>query len=365
MSDPTALPPVASLPPAVELLQRVGRLEQVGGVEAVELADGPGRGSRLLQVETGGLRFEILADRGFDIGRAWWRGRPLAWWSAVGHRSPALVDTSGIEWFRGWGGGLLTTCGLDHTLLGGEDDASHFNYPHRRVEHYGLHGRYTAQPARVIGSGEEWHGDSCVLWAEAEVRQVAVFGEQLSLRRRIEAELGGRTIRIQDIVRNLGATPVTHMQLYHCNIGWPIVDEGAELLYPAPAGTVVSEASTAEYRRLTGPDPAWVEECYEHDMRPGADGRVHAAIVNRAAGLGIVQTYRAEQLPHHITWRQLGVGSYAVAMEPSTNRDAGRFDARERGELILLGPGEERRYDLELTVLDGVAEIEAFAERAA
>ena len=40
-------------------------------------------------------------------------------------------------------------------------------------------------------------------------------------------------------------------------------------------------------------------------------------------------------------------------MEPSTNRDAGRFDARERGELMYLAPGEERRYRLEIGGLVG------------
>ena len=66
---------------------------------------------------------------------------------------------------------------------------------------------------------------------------------------------------------------------------------------------------------------------------------MHAAVLNRAAGLGVYQRYRRDQLPHHITWRQLGAGTYVVAMEPSTNRDAGRFDARERGELELPGAG--------------------------
>ncbi len=37
-----------------------------------------------------------------------------------------------------------------------------------------------------------------------------------------------------------------------------------------------------------------------------------------------------------------------VAMEPSTNRDAGRLDARARGELRHLSPGEQRRYTLEI-----------------
>jgi hypothetical protein len=50
-------------------------------------------------------------------------------------------------------------------------------------------------------------------------------------------------------------------------------------------------------------------------------------------------------------------------MEPTTNRDAGRFDARERGELASLGPGEARSYDLEIGVLDGPAAIDSFAAR--
>ena len=75
-------------------------------------------------------------------------------------------------------------------------------------------------------------------------------------------------------------------------------------------------------------------------MAPSAGRlRARAAVLNRAAGLGVYQRYRRDQLPHHITWRQLGSGTYVVAMEPSTNRDAGRFDARERGELGLPGAG--------------------------
>ena len=73
----------------------------------------------------------------------------------------------------------MSTCGLDHTLLGGADDATVFNYPHRVTETYGLHGRYTGLPARLAGYGAAWDGDDCVLWAEGEVLQAALFGEQL------------------------------------------------------------------------------------------------------------------------------------------------------------------------------------------
>jgi hypothetical protein len=348
-----------------ELLARVGRLEQVGGVQLTQAEDGAERGVRLLRFATGaGFDFEVLVDRGFDIGRAWFGGRPLAWWSPVGLVGPWYYEPAGIEWFRAFPGGLVSTCGLDQVQLGGTDDATVFNFPHRQTQAYGLHGRYPGLPARLAGYGARWQGDECVLWAEAEVSQMAVFGEQLVLTRRIEADLGGTSVRISDTVTNAGATPCPHMMLYHCNIGFPVIDAGAELCYPAPPGTCVSEAGTERYRELDGPDPRYVEQCYEHDMTPDQSGQVTAAVLNRAAGLGVYQRYRKDQLPHHVTWRQLGAGTYVVAMEPSTNRDAGRFDARQRGELIHLDPGEQRRYDLELGVLDGADAVTEFATRA-
>jgi uncharacterized protein DUF4432 len=349
-----------------ELMRRLGRLEQAAGVRLVTLGDGLGRGVRVLEFRTGsGFAFDVLVDRCFDVGRCEFGGLPLSWQSAAGVVAPWYYEPGEWGWFRAWGGGMVVTCGLDHTLVPGRDSAAQFNQPHvlETVE-YGLHGRAGGLPARLTGYGERWDGDECVLWAEGEVLQSAVFGESLVLRRRIEARVGGSSFAITDEVENVGHTRCSHMLLYHCNVGFPVVDAGAELSYPAPPGTCVSEASTQQYRVLAGPEPAFVEECYEHDMAAGADGYVHAAVLNRAAGLGVYQRYRPDQLPHHITWRQLGSGTYVVAMEPSTNRDAGRFDARERGELIFLEPGEQRHYDLEVGALSGSAAIEEFAGRA-
>jgi hypothetical protein len=59
----------------------------------------------------------------------------------------------------------------------------------------------------------------------------------------------------------------------------------------------------------------------------------------------------------------LGEGTYVVGIEPSTNRTAGRLDARARGELIELAPGESRAYELELGALVGGTAIDEFAAR--
>jgi hypothetical protein len=58
----------------------------------------------------------------------------------------------------------------------------------------------------------------------------------------------------------------------------------------------------------------------------------------------------------------MGEGQYAVGIEPCTNT-FGREIARERGQLIILQPGEKRVYDLEVGVLDGSKAIQTFRER--
>ena len=218
-------------------------------------------------------------------------------------------------------------------------------------------------PARLTGYGERWEGDECVLYAEGVVRQAAVFGEAIELRRRIEARMGESRFTIHDEVTNVGFDPTTHMYLYRVNVGWPVVDEASAYLIPAPDGVPVAAYPTHDYRRLTPPNPAFAEECYEHSVVPERGGTVPVGIVNRRLGLGLYQVYRSDQFPFHTMWRMLGEGIYGVAMEPTTNRDAGRFDARERGELGYIAPQESRGYDLEIGALDGADAIEAFAQR--
>jgi uncharacterized protein DUF4432 len=350
--------------PRAELLRRVGRLEQVAGVRLVTLGDGAERGVRVLEFRTGtGFAFDVIVDRAFDVGRCEHAGRALGWQSAVGFAGPWFYEPDGLGFFRNFGGGLLTTCGLEHTLFMANDTAEQYHYPPKQMESFGLHGRVSNRPARLVGYGERWEGDECVLYAEGEVLQAAVFGEQLLLRRRIEARVGESRMRIHDEVVNVGHDRTPHMYLYHVNIGFPVIDEGSELLIPATAVEPRGEHPVEGYRVLAAPEAGFVEQVFEHELAADPEGSVPVAIVNHRLGLGVYEMFRIDQLPHHFVWRMLGEGTYVVGMEPSTNRTAGRLDARERGELIELGPGESRIYDLELGALAGASEIDAFASR--
>jgi hypothetical protein len=333
-------------------------------VRLVELADGSERGVRVLEFRTGtGFAFEVVVDRAFDIGRADHAGRPLAWTSAVGFAGPWFYEWEGLGFLRNWGGGLLTTCGIDHALFMAEDTAAQYHYPPKGIEEFPLHGRASNRPARLAGYGERWEGDECVLWAEGETLQAAVFGEQLVLRRRIEARVGESRLTIHDEVENVGFDRTPHMLLYHVNAGFPVVDGGSELLVPARSVEPRGDHAVEGYAVLEAPAPMFIEQVFEHENAAEPDGRVPVAVVNRRLALGVYEVYRQDQLPFHFMWRMLGEGTYVVGIEPCTNRTGGRLDARSRGELIELDPGEKRVYELELGALDGEAAIDGFAER--
>jgi hypothetical protein len=153
------------------------------------------------------------------------------------------------------------------------------------------------------------------------------------------------------------------MLLYHVNVGFPVVDEGSELLVPATGVAARGDHPVEGYRTFEPPAAGFVEQVFEHELVSEPDGRVPVAIVNRELGLGAYEVFDLRELPHHFVWRMLGEGTYVVGIEPCTNRVDGRLDARARGELVELEPGERRVYELELGALDGRAEIDAFAAR--
>lgn len=349
-----------------QVAERSGMLSQFAGVRLMTLGDGVERGIRMLEFRTGsGLRFTALVDRALDIADCDYKGQAIGWHSPSGFRHPGLHEyegEKGLAWARSFSG-LLVTCGLDHILGPGDVPADEYNYPGKQSVTHSLHGRVGTIPARLTGYGETWNGDECVLWAEGIIQQSAVFGEDLHLIRRIEADLGGNEIRIRDRVVNHGFSRTPHMFFYHVNISHPLLDEGSR--YVAPIAETVWAAHAGEayerqgvgYRTLPGPQMNFREQVWQHEMAADGEGRVRVAVVNDRLGLGFQLTTRKHQLPCAYQWQNLQAGQYALGIEPSTHHVLGDLAARERGEMIWLEHGDERAYEAEFRVLDGAVEL--------
>jgi hypothetical protein len=263
---------------------------------------------------------------------------------------------------------LLVTCGLDHVLSPCEAPADNYGHPGRLSVRHSLHGRISTIPARLTGYGETWSSDRCVLWAEGVVQQSAVFGEDLHLLRRIEADVGGNAIRISDRVVNHGFRRTPHMYFYHFNVGYPLLDEGSRFV--APIRSVVwaahdggdYRAQEVGYRTASAPRPEFREQVWEHELGADAEGNAAVAVVNDRLGFGLEIVTRIGQLPCLYQWQHFQAGQYALGVEPSTHHVLGDLAARERGEMIWLEHDVFREYDVALRVLDGPEQISASEE---
>jgi hypothetical protein len=326
------------------LQQYVGHLDQIAGIRAVEATDGLARGNRMFQVWTGsGLRFEVVAERALDIAACHYKGIPLAWLSPVGSAHPAFYEPEGLGWLRSFGGGLLTTCGLDQ-----------FGPPNQEGgESLGLHGRISNLPARAAGYTTAWQGDDYVLEITGEVRQARVFGENLLLRRRIATALGSNKIRIDDTVVNEGFTAWPHMLLYHINLGFPLIGPHTRLqvdsiVEPRDADAEVGLDHWSEFQT---PIAGYREQVFRHQLTSVANGEARVNIENPNLGLGLQLRYDHHALPYLFEWKMMGQGTYVLGVEPvNCGVLHGRSAAREQGDLPYLQPGEQKHYWLELEV---------------
>lgn len=357
---------------ARDLAERSGSMAQFAGVRLMTLGDGLERGIRMLEFRSGtGLRFTVLIDRAMDIADCEFQGKAIGWHSPSGFRNPGLHEyegEGGLGWLRSFSG-LMLTCGLDHILFMDDAPADHFNYGPRATVKNSIHGRVSTIPARLVGYGEEWIGDRCVLWCEGVVSQGAVFAENLELRRRIEIDVGSNEIVLKDRVVNKGFYPTPHMYCYHINVGYPVLDKGsrylapiAETVWAAHAGSGYSQQNVG-YQTMPEPQPNFHEQVWQHELKPDDKGTVPVAIVNDALGIGFAVVTKKDEFPCMFEWQNLQAGQYALGIEPSTHHVLGAKFARERGEMILLGHGEAREYTTQFQILDGKEAIDRMEKR--
>lgn len=337
---------------------------QIAGIETSTLDNGPGRSVRIAWVNTGsGLRCKVVIDRVMDIADAFFNQHSIAWLSSEAITAPRPNASYGLEWLYSFNGGLLTTCGLTHVGGPQEDDG----------EPLGLHDRIANIPAAfesiIQPDPAEGRLDMSITGL---VRQSRLFGPNLELRRTISARTGEPTIRILDVVTNRGSTPAPHMILYHCNFGWPLADEGADIIF---RGKCVSRGLDMDniifndrhnYRKCRPPMKSHLaaESCGFIDAAADSHGICAAGLANRKLGLAVAIRYEKKLLPALTNWQHWGLGDYVTAIEPGTNPPIGRAEAKKQKTLIMLGPGESRTYRIEITVLTKKNEIAEFIESA-
>ncbi|MGO1538429.1 MAG: aldose 1-epimerase family protein [Leucobacter sp.] len=318
---------------ADEALKRVGALRQLASCEEYTVSNGPEAGSRRIRISAGDIDLELLPDRGLDVGAARVAGVPVAWVSPTGFPVRSVTDDGAFT--RTFGAGLVTTCGLQ-------------NYGPASVdgdEAHPMHGRYTAQPATIVRA--EATIDEVTV--EAIIRETDAFGVHLELRRTVTVLVAEQRISIHDEIANRGATATDCMVLYHVNFGWPLVDAGTELrtgadqVEPRDSEAAKDQDSWNRFPELADSYP---EQVFVHSLPEASQADIE---VVHASGFTAHVRYDTRQLPGLFEWRVSRPGCVVLGVEPASAQTiSGRADARERGLLREVAPGEKIEFALEI-----------------
>jgi hypothetical protein len=319
---------------------RMGAVERVWAPRAVQVEDGAAGGRRRIELRhLGGLDVAVEVDQFLDLGEASWRG------DAVSFVAPS-TSLRAEGWGRRWQGGLLTTCGL--TAVG-----------RATPEEGGMHGRAHLVPATVTRREGRWRDGRYELIVSGLLREGAIFEENLTVERTIRAEIGSSTIRLTDVIRNEGFTDAAVRVLYHINLGWPLLHEGAVVRAEATApgeardagqGGASGEVGAAWERRIEAPAPATPERV-DALIAVGPSGGWSTASLTGASGVATVR-FRPEQLPYLTVWRSAAAGSYALGIEPGTCWPSHAEGPDEGKTGRVLAPGETTTVELEIGFAD-------------
>lgn len=299
-------------------------------------------GMRIIEVyNSSGLRFTILPDRGLDIWTAHYRGVPLTW---VSQGSPHPPDY-GSPWLRQFNGGLVTTCGLQHVGPAQVDDQT--------GESRSAHGNYTRLRAEILRSEGRWEGDAYTLELKGRVGEACLFGEQIRLERTYRINLGTPGFELVDLITNLSDVPVPFMLLYHINVGYPLVRQGARLDVPAFVTFPRDEAARHGYESWESygaPQAGYDEQVFYHHALQ-SDGVAKVLLSNDDVGLML--EWDTRNAPYLTQWKNLRRGMYVCGIEPGNCVPEGQNTARAAERLVSLRPGEAQTFTTRFQILNG------------
>lgn len=285
----------------------------------------------------GGLSVRLLPDRGLDITAAWWDGIPLAWLSRVGEVRGRPTDAPG-DWIRAFGGGLVTTCGLQNV-----------GSP---AEGHGQHGAFSSTPASSVRVGREVVGDELELVVSGVIEECDALDTFLECRRTVTTRTGSAHLTLTDVVSNRGVEPLAAPMLYHVNLGAPVWSPGARLEVFGRTSTVPrdadAEAALEGWDVAPSPAPEARERVFEHLFGAAAERR-EVRIVNDALRVAVSVSWSAGSMPRLHQWVHPRSGVYVLGLEPANCSVLGRAADRAAGRLPTLSPGESRTTSLHIT----------------
>ena len=296
---------------------RISNFKQVASIRRYTLTEGREKGLDVLDCDNGKIRFLLNVSKACDIMQLYHEGQNMSFVSKNGFTKREIPFLNRFE------GGMLYTCGLDSA--GGRDG-------------YELHGTLHNIPAEIIRAECNENG----IIVEAIIRDTALFGKNLALKRKIFTEIGGDSITLEDTLCNIGYKEEEYCLLYHINVGYPMLDNGAKVIADVesytPRTAWAKQNETTMYA-MNDAVPNQEEACYFLKL-----SKPEIALVNEKIGKKFTVSYSGDTLTHFVEWKSMASGDYALGLEPCTTELDDRFAYK------TIEVGEEIKFFVKILI---------------
>lgn len=335
-----------------DILRYAGNIDQIAGIRHEEILDDRARGIKVYNVNNSVIEYTLTESKALDIFDFKYKGIGLCFKSKAGLVMPGTLDANGWNFLRGQcSGGLIYSCGFSNVGLFGENPKWH--------DYDMFHGRLRTLPATNLCAKTYWEGDDYYLTVSGEMRECALFKDNLAIRREIKTKLGSKSFSFCTEVENEAFDEAPIMHMLHVNSGFPIVDKDSRFICKVNKTHCMCDAADADnFRTMSAPIDNKPEEVFVHEPYSNEDGICASAIVNDKTGLGLMIKFKVEQFPYLLEWKSMGSGDYVLGMQPTNCFASGtEYELKANGKLPMIQPGEIKHFDLEVTVLDGKEDI--------
>lgn len=331
-------------------LEHIGDLDQLMSLREGVLTGGFQEGVRVMEVHNGGnLSATVLPGRCMDLYQVRYKGKNMSYIAPCGIVGPEYYDAQGTRWLRSFFVGLLTTCGLQHfgnpQVINGEE--------------LGLHGRISSTPAENVLYKRGVNGETPTITLEGTMREARIFGENLTLHRKLEFAYEDDSILLTDTVTNHGFGDRQFVYALHLNYGYPLLEAGTELILDTLETTPREENAAKHldsWRQVDPPEYPYPERCYFHKLRQDAGGKTGYTLFNRSRSIGVSVEYDGNDLPYFCQWKMLGKGEYVLGLEPMNVFLDGPKIGQEGCTAPVLSPGGQKEYKVRLRFIDHLPE---------
>ena len=321
-------------------------------------------GMTVAQIDSGALKVTVLPGRGMGLWKASGAGHELCWQSPVrsGPVNPSLVNAhrrGGIGWLDGFDE-LLCRCGLAFNGPPGKDDDG------REIT---LHGRVANLPAWKLDAVLE-EGPDTRVGIRGVVDECALFDTCLRLTTTYSMEPGSTSIRVEDRIENLGASPAEFQLLYHLNIGSPFLKPGAKahvrFTEMAPQTPRAAEG-VSKWPVYEAPATGFAEQVYLYRPQPDAHGMGLAVLEQPGGTAALAVRFPVASLPCFTLWKNTGAmaDGFVTGLEPATGFPNFKAFERGQGRVPTLAPGASFNTCWSIDLVTDTAKVRSLVSECA